>query len=211
MGKENSICTFYLVRHAESEANVKQIFGGNYPLTQKGIEQANARANELKPVHFDLVFSSDLLRARHTAEILALEHKLVIEAKKVLRERHYGSWEGKTVAEIEKTFSHYFKQLNTLAQKEYMISKSEPQQENGEEVIGRVITFMREIALAYPGKNILIVTHGDVMHMLLIHLGWATFSERETYSIHNTGYMVIQTDGVEFEILKTAGINKPNL
>ena len=60
------------------------------PLTAQGITQAKELAKKLKNVKFDLIFSSDLLRAKRTAEIIALEHKLFVQTSKLLRERDFG-------------------------------------------------------------------------------------------------------------------------
>ena len=61
----------YLVRHGQSEANLKRFVGGqlDVPLTPQGIEDAKKAGKMLEDIHFDKVFSSDLKRATDTAKI----------------------------------------------------------------------------------------------------------------------------------------------
>lgn len=70
----------YFVRHGESEGNKKNTHQNvNTPLSDKGIKQAEALAKRLKDVHFDIIYSSDSLRAKQTAEIINKETKTNIE------------------------------------------------------------------------------------------------------------------------------------
>jgi len=85
----------YMIRHGQSESNGKGLWTGwqDVPLTEKGCEDARAAREVLKDVPFDKVYSSDLQRARQTAE-LALPG-CAYEALPVLREIHVGDLQGK--------------------------------------------------------------------------------------------------------------------
>ena len=87
MGK-NLTSTIYLVRHGETEWNTEGRLQGQKDsfLTAKGEKQAAQTAEKLKGVKFDAIFSSDLLRAKRTAEIIKLERQLEINTTKALRE-----------------------------------------------------------------------------------------------------------------------------
>src|SRR3990167_4625255 len=91
-------CTIYVVRHGESEWNVKGLIQGqsDSPLTQSGERQAFLLAKELKNIKFGAVFSSDLVRAKRTADMIALERSLAIQTSKALIERNFGKLEGKS-------------------------------------------------------------------------------------------------------------------
>ncbi len=82
--------------------------------------------------------------------------------------------------------------------------------ESDEEVVVRFITFLREIAVGYLGKNVLVVTHGGVIRSFLIHLGFGTY---QTFGhdkrIHNGAYAVVSSDGIEFTIEHTSHIDTP--
>ena len=88
----NNLTTIYIVRHGETNQNVKRIIEGHgdTPLNENGEMQAKLISEKLRHVQFDLAFSSDLLRAKRTAEIIALEHNLLVETTRLLRERYYG-------------------------------------------------------------------------------------------------------------------------
>src|ERR1700704_837420 len=90
----NKLCRIYVVRHGESLFNASENIEeypkeGPYgsPLSEKGKDQARVLAKKLNSVNFAAVFSSDLSRAKQTAEILALERKLAHETRKTIRER----------------------------------------------------------------------------------------------------------------------------
>ena len=93
----------YLVRHGQTEFNVRNILQGwhDSPLTARGREQAFATrtAFEVRGVTFDHVYSSPLGRARHTAELIAGEGRS-IELVDDLREWHLGSLEGTSNREM---------------------------------------------------------------------------------------------------------------
>jgi probable phosphoglycerate mutase len=92
----------WLIRHAESEWNARGLWQGqaNPPLSQRGRAQAEALASKLRIARFDALVSSDLLRARETAEIVAQAIGLPLLCDARLRERNLGAWSGLTHAEI---------------------------------------------------------------------------------------------------------------
>lgn len=214
MQEENNknFCTLYLVRHGETEWNKSGIVMGqsDSPLTEAGLEQARATAQELKDVPFDAIFSSDLHRACRTAEILKLERQLVIQTSKALRERTCGSWEGKSGEEYGKNFQRLFDRLNQLSEKEQKEFKLAGDIESDEEVISRFITQLREIAVAYPDKTVLVVTHGGCIRTFLMHVGYVRYGELPVGSFSNAGYAKILSDGVDFFIKEVKGIKEPN-
>src|SRR3989344_8043224 len=128
----NKLTTFYLVRHGETEYNVKKIIQGqsDSPLTKKGIEEVKNVAKKLKGIKFDYVFSSDLLRAKRTAEIIALEHKLEIQTNKLLRERRFGNLEGKSNSELK-----WEKRFDNLTNEQKYTYKHSPDIESDEEIV----------------------------------------------------------------------------
>lgn len=203
------ICTFYLVRHGESYSNVKQKLQGhkNSRLTNEGINQAKLIAKELKSINFDFAFSSDLLRAKKTAEIIAIEHKLLVKTSELLRERNFGKWEGKPYNVYSTELKHLLDEFLELSDKEKKKYKF-PDMESDEEIVIRLITFLRETALAYAGKTILIGTHGSIMRAFLIHLGFGTYDEIPADAVSNCGYMKIESDGNEFFLKEVKGIKK---
>lgn len=206
MLKNPQTTTFYLVRHAHSLANELQLVAGRWdvPLTLKGEEQSRKRGEHLRDVHFDLAFSSDLIRAKRTAEIILQERKLLLKTTKLLRERNYGILEGeKTQEEAQKVW----KQLIAFWQKEHDTKPDErlvPGMETNNEIITRMTTFLRETAITHPGKNIFVATHGDMLVTLLHHIGFLRGKKVGLFA--NVGYIVVETDGSVFEVKEIEGL-----
>ena len=200
----NNLTTFYLVRHGQTDWNKNKILQGqtDMPLNQKGEEQAKTLAEFLKNVNFDLAFSSDLLRAKRTAEIVVLEKKLHIETTKALRERDFGHLEG---GPVEALLAHIalLKNLSAQARKNHRLTEDV---ESDEEVIIRLITFLRETAVTHPGKTILVASHGGILRMLLIHTGYFTYEDLDKITLVNGAYVTFQSDGVDFFINTVTGV-----
>ncbi len=96
-----------IVRHAETEANLKQVWQGSLdaPLTPRGVRQARATAAQLgllsQRYPIDHFFVSPLPRAQSTAETIAecLSIEPILDDS--LREFHLGDWEGRSFQELK--------------------------------------------------------------------------------------------------------------
>ena len=99
----------YIVRHGETEENLGGILQGHLPgkLTQTGIDQANLLSERLKVEKFACVYSSDLARAKDTANIISKYHTCPVYHVIELRERDLGSFAGKKYEETKfKSIAH---------------------------------------------------------------------------------------------------------
>lgn len=201
---KSNLATIYIVRHGETEWNSKKLIQGqsDSPLTKTGVKQAKELSKKLNKIKFDLVFSSDLLRAKRTAEIIVAEQKLEIATSKLLRERRFGKLEGKPV----KTLRAFDELFAKLKHEEIYSYKSSPDVESDEEIVTRLINFLREAVIVNAGKKILVVTHGGVMRAFLIKLGISDY--KDPVWIDNTGYIKLETDGVDFYVKGVEGIEK---
>jgi broad specificity phosphatase PhoE len=212
MKKNKELTTIYIVRHGETEWNVEKLIQGqkDSSLTKKGEAQAKMLAKELGHIYFNAVFSSDLLRAKRTAEIIVLEKKLAVKTSQALRERAFGKHEGKSIELFRKELSHLFNEYSRLSTEEKFRFKFDKDIESEGEAVSRFITLLRELAVAYAGKTILVVTHGAVMRYFLIHAGFGTHQTLPSSekTIENTAYIKVESDGVDFFIKETKGINK---
>ncbi len=87
----------YFVRHGESTANLDQEFsnsGWRHPLTKVGVEQARTAANSLSGPQIERIYSSPVMRAVQTAQILAEGLRASLEINEALREWSVGIYEG---------------------------------------------------------------------------------------------------------------------
>lgn len=208
--KNPRACRFYIVRHGQTEWNKRGILQGQMdsPLTEKGLLQAAERSKTFKNIKFASAFSSDLFRCQKTAEIIATEHDLAITTSKLLRERTFGSYEGRKASEWKLELKRLLETYEDLSEEERFVYKAKPDVESDEEIVGRMLTFIRETAVGYPGKNVLVVSHGGILRATLVKLGFGTYQELSHGAIENLGYVVIESDGTDFFIKETQGINK---
>ena len=180
-------CTLYIARHGETQWNVDHRLQGqkDSPLTEKGLLQAKILAEKLSVIHFDAVYSSDLLRAQRTAEVVALEKKLAVATTELLREHNYDKYEGMKVDDVRHELQDAFSEYARLSDEEKFRYRLIPNGETDEEITARFITFLREVSVLHRRQTVLVVSHGGIMSAFLVHLG---FADPEKVRIDNTGY-----------------------
>ncbi len=206
-------CRFYIVRHGETEWNMAHRMQGQQdsPLTEEGIRQAYERGTTFKDLEFADAFSSDLFRAQRTAEVVTADHDLVVKTTQLLRERSFGQYEGRRFEDYQTELRQFLEAREALSETEQWAFKPAPDIESDSEIVERMMQFIRETAVAYPGKNVLVVAHGGIMRATLHHLG---FYDRLQWkhtggAVKNLGYFVLESDGIDFTITETVGIVKP--
>jgi broad specificity phosphatase PhoE len=147
-----------IVRHGETDWNRDGRFQGHAdtPLNDAGREQAHALADELAGERIDFVYTSDLVRARETAEIIATRLGADVVARSELREIDVGEWEGLTWLEIEE---RYPEGARTWHEHGYGWKSGETYDELGE----RIIAALRRIAADHPDLRVLVVGHGGTV------------------------------------------------
>ncbi len=156
--------TLLFVRHGESTANRDGIFGGNSDvlLTETGIRQAEKAASFIKETYsVDAVYSSNLSRAKRTAEAIAEKFVLPVFTDERLHEISGGVWNGLPFDEIKKNYPEEFKLWNNC-----MNEVCPPQGETIRDVQERAYTALCEIAAKNDGKNVVIVAHRCVIRAL---------------------------------------------
>ncbi len=182
-------------------------------LNSTGEAQAKAAANRLKKIPFTAAFSSDLVRAKQTAEIISLEHHLAVTTAKAIRERSFGKYEGRSVEQFSADLKDLLAEFETLSDEAKFDFTFPFGIENLGLSVTRLITFLREISVAYLGKTVLVVSHGALIRHFLIRIGFAAFQQLQwipgvSMPISNLGHAVIDCDGIDFFVKDTFGINK---
>lgn len=87
----------YLVRHGQCESNVVGRYNFvNEDINETGIKQAEDLREKIKDIDYDIIISSPLIRALHTAQIINANEKQIITDERLV-ERKHGSLEGKSV------------------------------------------------------------------------------------------------------------------
>jgi len=151
------------VRHGETAWNVDTRIQGHIDigLNAKGLWQAAQAGRVLAEEPIAAVYSSDLTRARETAEAIAAPRGLPVRLDATLRERAFGSFEGRTFAEIE----------IDLPEQALRWRKRDPAfaPDGGESLLTfreRITGTVARIAALHPGELIAVVAHGGVMDVL---------------------------------------------
>ena len=171
--------TILLVRHGQSEWNREGRWQGHAdpPLSDAGRRQANELAEKLAHTRLDAIYSSDLERARATAEVVAARHGVPVIADRALREIDVGEWSGLTTAEIEHRYPEGFRRHG---EGDDGWQDGEPH----ESMSARIVDAIRRIAAAHPQGQVLCVLHGGVMRALLAH---AEGADLRAFRLQNRG------------------------
>ena len=146
--------TLLLVRHGQTEWNALGLMQGqtpHVPLTALGHAQAAAAAGELAALRPGALVSSDLLRARQTAEHCARATGLPVTVNPALREQGYGVLEGRPSRElwdlVDWTDPHWAADVG----------------ESLAALHGRVRAYLEQMRTAPPADVVALVTHGDTI------------------------------------------------
>jgi 2,3-bisphosphoglycerate-dependent phosphoglycerate mutase len=147
-----------LVRHGETDWNREHRFQGQAdpPLNDAGREQARELADRLSGEDIAAIYTSDLLRARETAEILAAALNADVVALRELREIDVGSWQGLTWPEIEE-------RLPDGAARWHQDGHGWDSGETYEQLGARIVAALGEIASNHPRQRVLVVAHGGTV------------------------------------------------
>jgi broad specificity phosphatase PhoE len=154
----------YLVRHgAVVGAETRRFIGHlDVPLSARGEAQVAAVAQRLAPVGLRAVYSSDLLRTRQSADIVAAPHRLRAIALAGLREFAMGRWEGLTAEEIRARAPEAFAAwMADVGRFQF------PGGENLDQVATRAWAAFEDIVAAHEGERVAIVAHGGSNRAIL--------------------------------------------
>jgi broad specificity phosphatase PhoE len=171
----------YLVRHGQTAWNVQSRAQGHsdIPLDDVGRDQANRARAALAGVALERAISSDLLRARVTAETILEVHPTPLELDERLRERSFGAWEGEPFDVI------HLMMERAVADGADPFAVRPPQGESFVDVWERLARVAEE--LHAEDRDTLIVTHGAACGLLMARLLGADIATARRYRFMNCG------------------------
>jgi broad specificity phosphatase PhoE len=152
-----------LIRHGETQLNEQGRFQGHgdAPLTERGRRQAVALARVIQNEEIHAAYSSDLCRARQTADIITAGRPFRIVDVPALREIAFGDWEGCTYADIQQ------KDPDNLRRWDLDPTANPPPGGEGLEAIDqRVGSLLNQLRDRHPGATVLIATHGGPIRLI---------------------------------------------
>ena len=192
-----------LVRHGETAWNAEHRVQSqlDIPLSEVGLKQAQAVGRALKEEHFDAIYSSDLVRARQTAEPIAnfLSIKMLLE--KDLRERHYGIFERLTYAEVKVRYPEDYARFEAR-EPDYAFRTGE----SLKDFSARSIAVISKIVNEHKDKSILVFTHGGVLDKLYRFITGLPLSAPRNFGIPNAGLNRIEITPSGWQIRSWADV-----
>lgn len=158
-----------LLRHGETEYNATARMQGQLDtvLSDRGVAQAHAAAKELRGLGISKIVSSDLMRAKHTADVVGADLGLPVGVDTRLRETHLGDWQGKTHSEVDNEHDGARAVWRTDA------SWAPPRGESRLEVAARAREVVDELMRDYrqwDDSAVLLVAHGGTIAALTASL-----------------------------------------
>ena len=150
----------YFVRHGESIANVDNILSTQqpllHPLTERGRVQAREVGARLAGIRLDAAYSSDLLRAVQTTELILDGREIPLQVTPQLREHNVGELEGRSDEAAWKELSSWYE-----AWMRGDLAAGPPRGENYYDLNQRFLDFTRGLAERHadPDAGILVVAH----------------------------------------------------
>lgn len=192
---------FTFIRHGETDWNRQQRFQGqiDVPLNAAGHSQAARLAARLAASPPDLLFSSDLLRARETAAPLAGAWGMAAAPLPGLREQSFGVLEGLDVPTIKARHPDLWAQ--------WLVHRADfalPGGESLRQFHERVMAAVRLLAAAHAGRHLTVVTHGGVLDMLWRSAKGLSLDGLRDCAIPNTGINRLHWQDGRLQILSWA-------
>ena len=155
----------FLCRHGQDEDNAELKLNGHRdrPLTSLGQSQAAAVSRAIKDQipELDVVLSSPLQRARHTADAIAASYELPVRVLDSLIERDFGILSGRPMEEIDRFAGA------TLKTEKVNYFLTADGAETFDELVVRANRVINHVDRVYDGKTVLLVCHGDIGKMLM--------------------------------------------
>lgn len=165
---EHAVITrLFLVRHGATTLSAEDRFAGatDVDLSAEGRAQAESLARRLADDRIRAVYCSPLRRTVDTAAILAGPHGLAPVARDGLREITHGRWEGLRRADVEARFPGEY-----AAWEEDPFTFAPQGGECGLNVLARALPVIREIVVAHPGENVIVVSHKATLRLVISSL-----------------------------------------
>jgi alpha-ribazole phosphatase len=156
--------TLYVIRHGQVAKSRPHSYNGqlDVPLSEIGLQQMERLADWAASLGTDAIYCSDLRRTVEGAQLAGRRCTVPVSATPLLREKHFGKWEGLTYEEAEERFPSEWQA--------WLADPSDARPPGGEtyrEVEARVVPFARRVVRDHIGQTVLILAHGGVNRVIL--------------------------------------------
>ncbi len=188
----------YLIRHAQAEGNRYHMMQGHWDggVTALGRRQIRRLAERFRELPLDAVWSSDLYRARMTAEAPARRDALPVRTTAALREINVGPWEGKFFGDLKWSEPEAIDSF--LHDPDHWAL---PGAETYADVTARAWPALNEIAARHEGQRVAVVSHGVTIRCLLSKiLGISLLQVRQLPIVGNTSVTLLRWEDGRFAV-----------
>lgn len=192
----------YIIRHGETVWNKKRLLQGStdIELSEKGIELAKVTSDKISDVNFDKIYSSPLVRAHRTAEIMKGDRNIEIIKDERLRELNFGANEGHNSLELQadenNPFHYFFSQPELYTPAEGG--------ETLEHICERAKDFLEDIIEPHAEQleRVMIVAHGAMNKALMCHIKQHGIDQYWSGGLQrNCGVIIVRLDKNGYEVL----------
>lgn len=193
-----------LVRHGVTAWNRARRFQGHIdiPLDADGHRQARCLAQRLAREPMAAVYASDLTRARQTAEPIAQALGLPLRTEPLLRERHYGAFEGQDHEALARDHGEAYARWRARDPDFALPGGGESLRSFD----ARVQAALQRLVQHHPGQRVVAVTHGGVLDCVYRIAAGLELSAPRTHDLLNASLNRIAWDGTRFRLLGWADV-----
>jgi probable phosphoglycerate mutase len=183
-----------LVRHGQTAFNAQGRVQGwlDVPLDETGRAQAEKLAQHFRGQGVQIVYTSPLVRAAHTARVIAEACGCQVIADERLREYHMGDWSGLTREEILV--------LPSTTRETADVELQIPNGERADQVHARVSAWLRDVLARHEGQTLLAVSHGGTLGALLATMLGLPVARRQPFSFANASVTEVHHDGQRWHL-----------
>lgn len=196
-----------LIRHGETDWNAERRLQGHLDiaLNAEGVRQAKALGQALRDETLDAIFSSDLGRARQTAQAIAAGHGLEVQIEPGLRERCYGAFEGLRHADIEARYPREYaawrgRELDAVLPDGVQVA------ETLRDFAARAVGTVVGLAVAHQLRRIAVVSHGGVLECLCREARGLDWSVPRDFDIRNASINRLHWNGNALRVLEWGNV-----
>ncbi len=192
----------YLARHGQTDDNIPPVrFQGqsDTPLNEHGRQQAAKLASSCDGLGIEMLFSSNLSRARETAALIAERLNVSVNIDERLAEGWRGRWEGHLFDEVKKSEPDKFAEW-LRAEQDFRFPEGESLAEHRERSLDAITD------IAGQGKCSLIVAHGGTIRLILLAASGRDISEFHQVQVPNAEIISLAGDQLE-RVLETSRLH----
>ncbi len=188
----------YVVRHGATDWNRDGRIQGHLdpPLNATGRRQARLTAQYLTAVQATALYSSDLRRAYDTAQIIGQMVGLPVIPHAGLREMHFGTWQGLTVAQIRARDPEVY-----AARRANPYDVPPPEGESWRQFFTRVVQTVEDILRKTEAERLILVTHSGVCTVLGLHAQGLGYRGKRTFGNANCAIHILAVRGNRWRVV----------